>query len=293
MRPAIFLDRDGTLNFDYGWITSPSKIELLPGAGEAVRAINDAGYLAVLITNQPVIARGECTIAELDQIHEKLKALLAEAGAHLDAIYYCPHHPDLGIAGERPEYKIRCDCRKPAPGLLESASRDLKIDVERSWMIGDSERDLGAACCFWHSSGFISQQSAGFQRSDFVEICVSRRFGTRSRQANFGRGRVVRSPWYIPWHTTDMPLTTTKPTAKVFRTGRSQAVRLPKAFQFDVPEVFIRRNETTGEVILSARDPGEAAWKTLLKEMETLSEEERNQFPERGVIVTKRRERLF
>ncbi len=183
MRPAIFLDRDGTLNFDYGWITSPSKIELLPGAGEAVRAINDAGYLAVLITNQPVIARGECTIAELDQIHEKLKALLAEAGAHLDAIYYCPHHPDLGIAGERPEYKIRCDCRKPAPGLLESASRDLKIDVERSWMIGDSERDLGAAAAFGIPAVLLASNQQGFKeaissryafRADSVHEAVKR-----------------------------------------------------------------------------------------------------------------------
>ncbi len=115
MQPAIFLDRDGTLNFDYGWITSPDKIELLPGAAKAVRAINDAGYLAVLITNQPVIARGECTLEELAVINQKLESLLAhEAGAHLDAIYFCPHHPDAGIKGERPEYKIRCQCRKPA-----------------------------------------------------------------------------------------------------------------------------------------------------------------------------------
>ncbi len=124
MQPCIFLDRDGTLNFDHGWITSPSKIELLPGAAEAVRAINDAGYLAVVVTNQPVIARGECTFAGLAVINKKLESLLmAEAGAHLDAIYSCPHHPDSGVPGERSEYKIRCHCRKPAPGIRGGNAR--------------------------------------------------------------------------------------------------------------------------------------------------------------------------
>jgi mannose-1-phosphate guanylyltransferase/phosphomannomutase len=166
MQPAIFLDRDGTLNFDYGWITSPAKIELLSGAAEAVRAVNDSGYLAVLVTNQPVIARGECTIAELDAINQKLESLLlAEAGAHVDAIYYCPHHPDGGIAGERPEYKIRCHCRKPAPGLLENATRDLKIDVSRSWMIGDSERDLGAAQAFGIPAVLVSSNQQGYKEN--------------------------------------------------------------------------------------------------------------------------------
>jgi mannose-1-phosphate guanylyltransferase/phosphomannomutase len=174
MQPAIFLDRDGTLNFDYGWITSPSKIELLPGAAEAVRAVNDAGYLAVLVTNQPVIARGECTIAELDAINRKLESLLlAEAGAHLDAIYYCPHHPDAGFAGERPEYKIRCDCRKPAPGLLRNAARDLNIDVSRSWMIGDSERDLGAAQAFGIPAVLVSSDQDGYKENT-TSACLFR-----------------------------------------------------------------------------------------------------------------------
>lgn len=165
MQPAIFLDRDGTLNFDHGWITSPSKIELLPGAADAVRAINDANFLAVLVTNQPVIARGECTIAELDAIHQKLESLLAQGGAHLDAIYYCPHHPDGGVPGERPEYKIHCHCRKPAPGLLESAMRDLHIDKSRSWMIGDSERDLGAAAAFGIPAALVASNQQSFKES--------------------------------------------------------------------------------------------------------------------------------
>ncbi len=163
MRPAIFLDRDGTLNFDYGWITSPAKIELLPGAGEAVRAINNTDYLAVLVTNQPVIARGEVTFEELDQIHQTLTSLLAQEGARLDAIYYCPHHPHAGVAGERAEYKIQCHCRKPAPGLLEEAARDLNIDVSRSWMVGDSERDLGAAAAFGIPAAWVSSNQQGFK----------------------------------------------------------------------------------------------------------------------------------
>ena len=155
MNPAIFLDRDGTLNFDYGWITSPAKIELLAGAAEAVREINRAGFLAVLVTNQPVIARGECTEAELAAIHDKLELLLSQSGAHLDAIYYCPHHPDAGS---------RCDCRKPAPGLLERAAHDLNIDIARSWMIGDSERDLGAAAAFGIPAVLVSSNQQSFKR---------------------------------------------------------------------------------------------------------------------------------
>ena len=183
MQPAIFLDRDGTLNFDHGWITSPAKIELLPGAGEAVRMINQSGYLAVLVTNQPVIARGECTIEELGAIHHRLVELLGENGAHLDAIYYCPHHPESGIAGERPEYKIRCHCRKPAPGLLETAARDLSIDLSRSWMVGDSERDLGAAAAFGITAAFVASNQVDFKgdilshfafRSKTVEEAVQR-----------------------------------------------------------------------------------------------------------------------
>jgi D-glycero-D-manno-heptose 1,7-bisphosphate phosphatase len=154
MNRAIFLDRDGTLNFDHGWIASPSKIELLPGAAEAVRDINEAGFLAVLVTNQPVIARGECTEAEVAAIHHRLEFLLAESGARLDAIYYCPHHPDAGS---------RCGCRKPAPGLLERAARDLNIDIARAWMIGDSERDLGAAAAFGIPAALVASNQQAFK----------------------------------------------------------------------------------------------------------------------------------
>ena len=146
--PAIFLDRDGTLNDDKGWLNSPDQLSLLPTAGEAVRRINEAGYLAVVITNQPVIARGECTEEGLKLIHNKLDWLLGEYNAYLDGLYYCPHHPDKGFAGERPELKFVCECRKPASGLLEQADRDMNIDRSRSWMIGDRDADVQAATAF-------------------------------------------------------------------------------------------------------------------------------------------------
>jgi D,D-heptose 1,7-bisphosphate phosphatase len=143
--PAVFLDRDGTLNVERGWLTAPEQVELLPGAADAVRAINESGRLAVIITNQPVIARGDCTEAELKTIHDKLEWLLGEQHAYVDAIYYCPHHPHAGFDGERPELKFACTCRKPAVGLLEQAARELNIDLGKSWMIGDRATDVQAA----------------------------------------------------------------------------------------------------------------------------------------------------
>ncbi len=142
---AVFLDRDGTLNVKNGFITSPEQLTLLPGAAAAVRAINQKGWLAVLATNQPVIARGECTEETLRSIHNRLETLLGAEGAYLDAIYYCPHHPDGGYPGEVKELKIECGCRKPAPGLLLRAAEDMNIDLSASYMAGDSRRDIGCA----------------------------------------------------------------------------------------------------------------------------------------------------
>lgn len=141
---AIFLDRDGTINRYIGFLHKPEELELIPGVGEAIRRINESGYLAVVVTNQPVIARGEATRAELDEIHRRMATLLGREGAYTDALYYCPHHPDKGFEGEIAELKIDCDCRKPKPGLLLQAARDLNIDLSASWMIGDSEADVEA-----------------------------------------------------------------------------------------------------------------------------------------------------
>jgi D,D-heptose 1,7-bisphosphate phosphatase len=142
---AVFLDRDGTLNRENGFVSRPEMLEPFPFIAPAVRKLNRSGLRAVLITNQPVIARGDCTPQELDQIHAKLETLLGREGAFLDRIYYCPHHPHGGYPGEVAELKIECDCRKPKPGLILRAAEDLNIDLASSWMVGDSERDLRAA----------------------------------------------------------------------------------------------------------------------------------------------------
>ena len=141
---AIFLDRDGTINKMVGFVTKPEQFELIEGAAEAIKAINKSGYLAIVVTNQPVIARGDCTFEELQTIHDKMETELGKVGAFVDAIYVCPHHTDKGFEGERPEYKCNCDCRKPKPGLLLQASKDFNIDLSESYMIGDSHRDVEA-----------------------------------------------------------------------------------------------------------------------------------------------------
>lgn len=141
---AIFLDRDGTINKMVGFITKPEQFELIPGVAEAIKLINKSGYLAIVVTNQPIIARGDCTFKELQTIHDKMETELGKAGAFVDAVYVCPHHTDRGFAGERIEYKLDCNCRKPKPGLLLQAAKDFNIDLSQSYIIGDSERDVEA-----------------------------------------------------------------------------------------------------------------------------------------------------
>ena len=154
---AIFLDRDGTINKMVGFVTKPEQFELIEGAAEAIKAINKSGYLAIVVTNQPVIARGDCTFEELQTIHDKMETELGKVGAFIDAIYVCPHHTDKGFEGERPEYKCNCDCRKPKPGLLLQAAKDFNIDLSESYMIGDSHRDVEAG------------ENAGVKKSIMVE----------------------------------------------------------------------------------------------------------------------------
>lgn len=141
---AIFLDRDGTMNIKKGFLTKAEELELIDGVAEAVCLINQSDYLAIVVTNQPQIARGDCTFEELQRIHEKMETDLGLDGAFVDAIYYCPHHTDKGFAGERIEYKCDCDCRKPKPGMLLQAAKDFNIDLSQSFMIGDSENDVRA-----------------------------------------------------------------------------------------------------------------------------------------------------
>lgn len=140
-RSAIFLDRDGVISKEVNLLNSSEQLELIEGAAEAIRYINQKGFLAIIVTNQPVIARNLCSIEELRNIHEKLETLLGKEHAYVDAIYYCPHHPDSGYPEECKEYKIKCDCRKPNPGMIFRAAKDWNIDLSTSYMIGDRESD--------------------------------------------------------------------------------------------------------------------------------------------------------
>lgn len=141
---AVFLDRDGTINKYVGFLRDIKDFELLPGVSQAIKRINESGYLAIVVTNQPVIARGELSVDQLNKIHNKMETMLGQDGAYLDAIYYCPHHPHNGYEGEIVELKIDCECRKPKPGMLFKAAKDFNIDLSQSWMIGDSKNDIKA-----------------------------------------------------------------------------------------------------------------------------------------------------
>lgn len=139
---CIFLDRDGTVNRHRGLISDPAQLELEPGAAEAVKLLNSSGYLTIIVTNQPVVARGMCSMEDVAAIHNKLKTLLGEQGAYLDDILFCPHHPDKGYPEENPDYKISCRCRKPDIGMLEECALKYNIDLKQSWMVGDTTIDI-------------------------------------------------------------------------------------------------------------------------------------------------------
>ena len=140
LRPAVFLDRDGTLNREVSYLTRPDELELLPGAGQAVARLREAGYAVVVVTNQSAVARGFMTEADLGIVHREFQNMLARCGAELDGIYYCPHHPECG----NPPYRQDCTCRKPGPGLLLRAAAELGLDLARSVMVGDKLSDLQA-----------------------------------------------------------------------------------------------------------------------------------------------------
>lgn len=158
---AIFLDRDGTLNEYIGFLRHIDQLVLLPDVCQAIKKINEAGYLAIVITNQPVIARGEVTLPQLQEIHNKLETLLGQEGAYLDAIYYCPHHPHKGYEGEIPELKIECSCRKPKPGMLLQAAEEFNIDLSQSWMIGDGENDILAGKAAGCRTALVGSKECG------------------------------------------------------------------------------------------------------------------------------------
>ncbi|MCS7269811.1 MAG: D-glycero-beta-D-manno-heptose 1,7-bisphosphate 7-phosphatase [Gemmataceae bacterium] len=139
-RAAVFLDRDGVIIEDGGYVADAEQVRLLPGAAQAIAALNRAGWHVVVVTNQSGIARGYFSPTALEEVHDRLKQLLWCYGASLDAIYVCPHHPD----GVIDDYREACHCRKPQPGLLLQAAADLQLDLSQCWLIGDRPSDLEA-----------------------------------------------------------------------------------------------------------------------------------------------------
>ncbi len=142
---VVLLDRDGTINEEVNHLKHPDQLRLLPGVEDAIRRLNESSYRCCVVTNQPVVARGECSFETLREIHNKLETLLGRSGAYLDRIYFCPHHPDKGFPGERSELKVDCNCRKPNTGMIDLASKDFNMARNRSWLIGDSTADIETA----------------------------------------------------------------------------------------------------------------------------------------------------
>jgi D-glycero-D-manno-heptose 1,7-bisphosphate phosphatase len=145
MRPAVFLDRDGTIVDELGYITPASTITIYPWSGDSIRLLKRAGYIVVMVTNQGGIGLGLYDHDFVKTTHDTLTRQFADAGAQIDAWYYCPHHPEAIVD----EYRVHCGCRKPAPGMLHDAARDLEIDLSKSWVIGDQWRDVQLA----HATG--------------------------------------------------------------------------------------------------------------------------------------------
>ena len=141
MRPAVFLDRDGTINEKMGYINHISRFHLLPGVAEAIRLLNQSEIPVVIVTNQSGLARGYIPEELLTEVHDKMVRLLSEDDAHVDGIYICPHHPEAVM----PEHRIDCDCRKPKTGLLDKAANELGLDLPKSYVVGDRWSDLKAA----------------------------------------------------------------------------------------------------------------------------------------------------
>jgi len=164
-RPALFMDRDGTISEEVGYVNHPSRFRLFPYTAEAIKLLNEHGWLAIVVTNQAGVARGYFSEDVIVQIHEQLSRDLENASARLDAIYYCAHHPSVG----EPPYRLDCDCRKPRTGLIDRAAVDFDIDLQRSWMVGDRYGDVELARnAGLHSAFVLSGYGRGeweFQRS--------------------------------------------------------------------------------------------------------------------------------
>jgi histidinol-phosphate phosphatase family protein len=180
---AVFLDRDGTLIPDKDCLRRADELELLPGVAAAIHQLNHSGWRTVVVTNQPVIAKGWCTEAELQNIHNKLETLLGREHAFLDRIYFCPHHPEKGFPGERPELKIDCDCRKPKTGMIQRAVAELNLDLKQSWLIGDTTTDLQTARNAGLKSVLVRTGNAG--KDNKFDVLPDYTFDTLNDAARF------------------------------------------------------------------------------------------------------------
>lgn len=167
---AVFLDRDGTINKYVGFLRNINEFELIDGVAKAIKKINKSGYLAIVVTNQPVIARGEVTLEELNEIHRKMETKLGLEGAYLDAILYCPHHPNKGFKDEIENLKINCDCRKPKPGMLLKAAEIYNIDLSTSYMIGDNESDILAGIAAGCKSILIIGEGSAKKNGNYGQV---------------------------------------------------------------------------------------------------------------------------
>ena len=161
LKPAVMIDRDGTLSHEVGYINHISRFQLYPFAVEAVRVLNDAGFLAIVVTNQAGVARGYFPESLISDVHEHLHATMRKGGARLDGIYYCPHHPSAG----EPPYRADCECRKPKPGLALRAARELEIDLPRSWVVGDRPGDLELA---WNVGARAALVKTGYGEGELL-----------------------------------------------------------------------------------------------------------------------------
>jgi D-glycero-D-manno-heptose 1,7-bisphosphate phosphatase len=151
MKPAVFIDRDGTISEEVGYINHPSRFRVFPYTASAIRHLNENGWLAIVVTNQAGVARGYFSEDMIKTVHAGMSAELEREGARLDAIYYCAHHPSVG----EPPYRFDCDCRKPKPGLISRAAIDLDIALNQSWMIGDRYSDIELARNAGLNSAFV------------------------------------------------------------------------------------------------------------------------------------------
>ena len=143
-QPSVFIDRDGTLIEYVKLLHRAEDITPYPLAAESLRRLNSSDYLSVLITNQPVVARNLCSLEDVHHMHNRMETMLGQGKGWLDALYFCPHHPDSGYPEENPKFKISCTCRKPGIGMFEQAAQDLNINLAASWMVGDTTTDIQA-----------------------------------------------------------------------------------------------------------------------------------------------------